>query len=272
MRSIAIAAVLCGLAGFAAADCANACSGHGDCGTKDQCMCWHNWQAADCSERVCQFGYAFVDSPRGDLNHDMTTAGTAGVQVQWSNHLEWETYPADGSWDAQTDEGHFYNECSNKGACNRVTGLCECYDGYTGSACQRTTCPSDCSGHGVCRTASELAAGGSKLSGRELGNYAGFIVESGVTAPFTYHVWDALKTQACSCDYGWSGADCSQRECPRGDDPLTTTAADCGGVACANAVQVRVLAAAHMRSLAVAAEIANCAACATDADYHFGQL
>ena len=28
-------------------------------------------------------------------------------------------------------------ECSNAGLCNRDTGKCECFDGYTGLACQR---------------------------------------------------------------------------------------------------------------------------------------
>merc|ERR1711871_1671193 len=48
------------------------------------------------------------------------------------------------------DEGHFYMECSNQGLCDRSSGLCECFDGYTGRACQRQACPEDCSGHGVC--------------------------------------------------------------------------------------------------------------------------
>ena len=243
MRSVAIAAVLCGLAGFAAAECANACSGHGDCGTKDQCTCWANWQAADCSERVCQFGYSWVDSGRGDLDHSMSrdSGSGSGNAVQFSNHLEWEKYPTDSSgvFDAQTDEAHFYDECSNKGLCDRSTGTCACYDGYTGSSCQRSTCPNDCSGHGVCRTVLELAAGAKLLSGRETGSYAGYTMWTGVNTAFVYHAWDALKSQACSCDAGWSGPDCTQRECPRGDDPLTTLPADCGGTTCADAQQVR---------------------------------
>ena len=30
----------------------------------------------------------------------------------------------------------------------------------------------------------------------------------------------------CMCDFPWTGYDCSQRECPRGDDPLTTGQGD----------------------------------------------
>merc|ERR1711968_225281 len=54
------------------------------------------------------------------------------------------------------DEGHFYMECSNQGLCDRKAGLCECFDGYTGRACQRQACPEDCSGHGVCASVEQL--------------------------------------------------------------------------------------------------------------------
>jgi hypothetical protein len=37
-----------------------------------------------------------------------------------------------------------------------------------------------------------------------------------------YTLWDADKDRACMCDDHFSGDDCSQRMCPRGDDPLTT--------------------------------------------------
>ena len=35
-------------------------------------------------------------------------------------------------------------------------------------------------------------------------------------------IWDAAKIQGCYCDYPNAGYDCSLRECPSGDDPLTT--------------------------------------------------
>merc|ERR1711871_1016656 len=54
------------------------------------------------------------------------------------------------------DEGHFYMGCSNQGLCDRKAGLCECFDGYTGRACQRQACPEDCSGHGVCASVEQL--------------------------------------------------------------------------------------------------------------------
>jgi hypothetical protein len=37
-----------------------------------------------------------------------------------------------------TDKAHQEVECSNAGLCNRKSGQCECFDGYTGNACQRS--------------------------------------------------------------------------------------------------------------------------------------
>ena len=39
-------------------------------------------------------------------------------------------------------------------------------------------------------------------------------------------VWDADILHGCVCDPGWIGHDCSQLECPRGDDPLTSVRFD----------------------------------------------
>jgi len=48
-------------------------------------------------------------------------------------------------------------ECSDQGLCDRATGLCSCFPGYSGSSCQRTVCPNDCSGHGTCRSNRDFA-------------------------------------------------------------------------------------------------------------------
>merc|ERR1711988_1066368 len=93
-------------------------------------------------------------------------------------------------------------ECSNKGTCDRSTGTCECFDGYDGVACQRASCPgypASCSGHGVCKTAAQLAAAD--------GNNV-------------YKLWNKDATMGCDCDPGYYGADCSQRKCKVGVDPL----------------------------------------------------
>merc|ERR1711968_372514 len=72
----------------------------------------------------------------------------------------WEQWPGDyygaGQHDGAQDEGHFYMECSNRGICDRKSGECECFDGYTGVGCSRLSCPASCSGHGTCETVDEL--------------------------------------------------------------------------------------------------------------------
>jgi hypothetical protein len=159
--------VLASAAALAAAECPNACSGHGTCGAYDMCTCYRNWESNDCSERTCPFDLAHVDTPLGDLDGSggaLTAPGVYAATVA-SVHANFviigstkypqgamEQFP-----DAQLNEGHFYHECSNKGLCDRKTGECECFDGYEGTACQRASCPNGCSGHGTCETIQELA-------------------------------------------------------------------------------------------------------------------
>lgn len=251
--------VAAGLLAAAVAECPNACSGNGDCGNKDACTCYAGYWGNDCSQRACPQDLAFVDAPRGDLNHDgmlgisSTSASVAYSSVMWSRYKEYEYWPTiagplaygtgginpsamtGGGWAAKANEAHFYAVCSGKGVCNGDTGTCTCYDGYTGAACQRTTCPNSCSGHGLCRTVGAIAAGG--LNSRFLDSTGGVNTYAGVTGPFTYNLWDGNKNQACVCDPGYTGVDCSMRECPRGDDPLTTTNPTCGNKPCTREVQ-----------------------------------
>jgi len=255
MRAALIVVLALGLVYQVSSECANACSGHGVCRNSDQCDCFPNYMAADCSQRVCPYGQAWVDNPRGDLNHDGARdlsavpifsftngdSATVGTNPYPENVIEYESGI---HFNAQPNEGHYYAECSNKGLCDRSAGLCTCFDGYTGSSCQRTTCPNDCSGHGVCRTVQETAAGDSPnsvaagsnifettayggLNKRELDNKAGYVFYEGVVTSTLYRLWDADMAQTCICDPGYAGADCSRRECPRGDDPLTHRYADC---------------------------------------------
>jgi len=295
MKNILFFAALIGVATIAQVDaeCANACSGHGFCGEYDMCVCNRNYRGADCSERVCPYGHAFVTTPQGDLNSDgdradnswkrlsqpvktfkinsdtitlagflkqttdevgatnqhrgevgvgdtirignqvmevtqcqdstATTASTDGVPqdpstaniayacdriiIGWGvgdfeqpinkvqHHLNrhdtvefggraikdwsgysiykyvrtqtrpqgtWEAWPGDfygsGHHDGAQDEGHFYMECSNRGVCDRKTGECECFDGYTGLGCSRLACPENCAGHGTCQTVEQMAS------------------------------------------------------------------------------------------------------------------
>jgi len=234
----AFVSVVALLAAGALAECPNACSGQGDCGTKDQCTCYVGFYGGDCSLRVCPVGTAFVDTPLGDLSHQGVVSRTSYSKVQWSQYLQpevWPTSSALGGWSAQPGEAHFAVECSGKGTCDRTLGVCGCYDGFTGAACQRTTCPNSCSGHGICYTVGSIASG--QRNSQVTESSYGELIYSGVTTAVDYRLWDADKNTACVCDTGYSGIDCSLRTCPRGDDPLTTDPYTCGTSACRNELQ-----------------------------------
>ncbi len=151
-------------------DCAmlNFCNGHGTClNSTSTCACYDGWgsskdvtfyRAPDCSVRTCPSDRAWADIPSGP-----TTA-------------------------------HAVAECSNRGVCDRSTGQCKCFDGFTGSACQRTSCPNDCSGHGVCLSIKQLARMEAALP----------------LGPNTYYegnedttTWDEDKVYGCLCDSSW---------------------------------------------------------------------
>jgi len=120
------------------------------------------------------------------------------------------------SWISATVAGendvHPLAECSNQGSCDRKSGECECFDNYDGVACERTVCPNDCNGRGICYTQKQLA------------DEAGTQYET---------PWDAMKHVGCVCDLGFRGPDCSLQECPSGEDVLggadNTKGRDCSG-------------------------------------------
>jgi hypothetical protein len=67
-----------------------------------------------------------------------------------------------------------------------------------------------CSGHGICKTMRQA----SKLF-------------NGLTytrPPVNYNNWDADRIMGCVCDYGYTGYDCSLKQCPKGIDPSVDTA------------------------------------------------
>lgn len=181
MRYLSIVAALACIAAVAAY-CPNGCSGHGSCGANDKCTCYTRpdgtpaWMRADCSERTCPRGVAWVGDVMGE------------------------------------NDAHPSVECSNKGTCDRKSGQCRCFENYDGIACERTVCPDDCNGRGICYTAKQLAA------------------ESGATYSTP---WDSMKHVGCVCDLGYRGPDCSLQECPTGDDVLGGYGAnegrDCSG-------------------------------------------
>ena len=172
-----ILAVVVGLPHAVAEGCPNSCSMNGDCSTDNTCSCYATYSGADCSKRSCPTGVAYAQK------------ATA------------------------TDTVHSAVECSNAGICNTDTGQCDCFTGHEGAACQRTSCPNDCSGRGRCATIQEISTlYGPDTDSGTMGDGAG---------P-SYTLWDAEVTYGCVCDWGYTGGDCSQRHCPHGDDFVTT--------------------------------------------------
>eukprot|EP01038_Epipyxis_sp_PR26KG_P012786 gene12786-17143_t len=178
----------------------NYCNGHGTCvNSTSSCSCYDGWgadsdisfyKAPDCSMRSCPSGKAWADIP--------TNYNTA----------------------------HALAECSNRGTCDRSTGTCKCFNGFTGVSCQRNKCPNDCSGHGICLSMKQLARTANALP----------------LGPNTYYegdedstTWDEDKLFGCVCDSSWTvglgngetqepewfGPDCSLRHCPSADNPRT---------------------------------------------------
>lgn len=196
MKLILSTMLLASALGYAAASCPSNCNGHGVCGEYDLCHCYANWNGLSCADRVCPFGKAWVDSPF----HQSAQAHTG--------------------WDHESGvSAHDYAECSNRGDCDRKTGECSCYDGYTGQGCRKSVCPNDCSGHGQCMFIDEM---GENTRQDQLEDYA-FLYHTEGSGSFDvrYDGWDDKASMGCVCDAMYEGLDCSSMKCPRGDDPLT---------------------------------------------------
>ena len=129
---------------------------------------------------------------------------------------------------------HPRTECSSAGICDRATGECQCFDGYTGAACQRRTCPGNppCSGRGRCYDMWRLAT-----------MYEAHPLRNSTSSDHTYYAqevdgdtWDAKSVMGCLCDSSWAvglgagetqlaeffGPACQFRRCPSGDDPTSS--------------------------------------------------
>ena len=116
---------------LATTQCPNMCSGNGDCGADNVCQCYDGYDfAADCSMRA--FWANCGDSPPFLLamtGCETAFTGTCPYGVAWAD----KAYAL--------DKAHTSAECSNAGICERSSGICTCFEGYTGIACQRCAFP-----------------------------------------------------------------------------------------------------------------------------------
>jgi hypothetical protein len=162
--------------------CEKSCSGHGFCVANINCDCYKGlsgeplYTGPDCSLYRCPMDTAWV-----------------GAVVN-ANDMSPVT------------------ECSSRGLCDRSTGTCTCFPGYSGIACQRNECPLQCNGRGIC------------LPERILASRVGRVY----TEP-----WDSAKSAGCFCDPGYRGPACELVECPTGPDVLSgygnEAGRDCSG-------------------------------------------
>ena len=195
--------------------CPNSCSSHGTCDSETAlCSCDDGWgsatdvaqyKAPDCSLRTC---------------------------------------PSDVSWNVNLQSRELSErpvaECSDRGICNRATGMCNCASGFLGSACSRKTCERSCSGRGECVSMKTAA-----IVDEEYPLLEQFQYGQNDTA------WDSEMIYGCICDSdSWTvglgageyqvseyfGPQCSLKRCPSGDDPQTEEdETDCEGVNGGNA-------------------------------------
>ena len=124
-------------------------------------------------------------------------------------------------------KAHAPAECSDRGLCDRKTGLCTCFAPFTGGACERLRCPNDCSGHGQCLSMKELAIVWSERTPTYKSEYG--------QEKYDTEAWDYDVMYGCFCDSSWAvgyesgekqlgeyfGPDCSLRRCPSGNNPYS---------------------------------------------------
>lgn len=159
--------------------------------------------------------YVFWDPKKGNTPSfvEMGNFGQIAPGDMYSFTLSYnEGDSFDGS---DSNSAHQLVECSGRGICDNTQGACVCLPGYTGVACQRTVCPADCSGHGLCQTELRFASDGLPAN---LQGYTGY---------------DSDQQYGCKCDKSYRGPDCSSSECPSGPDVLLADGGkegmDCSG-------------------------------------------
>jgi hypothetical protein len=156
---------------YADASCPSSCNQKGTCDKYSRCICQDGYTGGDCSLRTCPYGNAWADQ-------------ATAINV-----------------------AHASAECSNRGSCDRDTGLCACMEGFDGKACQYLGCNNKCTEAGKCYSMETKA-----VRTRD-SNSIGYKYNG---------VWDSEKIYGCVCDNSRQYYDCSGFVCPTGDDPLTT--------------------------------------------------
>ena len=163
----------------------------GTCNIKGVCECYDGWgvglshDSGDCSDRICPYEIAWVDRPNVNGEH------------------------------------HKYAECAGAGICDRTTGECQCFPGFEGQGCRRSSCPNGCSGHGTCQFIEDMGfytVPADYYSSSTAPADHTFVPQALKTFP--YYWWDKSKSTGCVCDPGYGDSDCSKMTCPYATDVM----------------------------------------------------
>ena len=164
----------------------NGCSSISDCASKgtcdycqEICECYTGFGSGDNRRQIGSMDCTLLECPVGPL---------------------WGSLPSNA-----TDGGHGMQTqmCSGAGLCLAETGVCECFVGFTGDACQRWTgscgASSSCSDHGQCLTMHDLARSHEALPLSEgMGSYGDDPTNRSDT-----RAWDWDTLMGCVCDSSW---------------------------------------------------------------------
>jgi hypothetical protein len=189
----------------------NFCNGHGSCDyCSDKCYCDDGFGS------VRDLALAVSNDFQPDCSSYVCPTGISSASV-------YHTY---------YDGTHRPMECSANGVCDRSTGSCKCYNGFTGAACEiLNTCGPGmtCSGKGQCYSMRQLAENPAALPlSNQTYSYQAFNKNATIA-------WDGNSIYGCVCDSSWPvglganetqqaeyfGAQCEFRHCPSGDNPST---------------------------------------------------
>ena len=156
--------------------------------------------------------------------------GPCGISWSKSSLGFRNKYPLEGANTDLVCKHQQKREYSDQGLRDRATGLCSCFPGYTGSSCQRTACPDDCSGHGTCRSNRDFAydwaiAKTTQIQSDKTGDKFTELFKETYFASYD-DAWDTDMHYGCKCDAGYRGPSCALVECPSSADPLDDKCTD----------------------------------------------
>ncbi|XP_028815540.1 teneurin-3 isoform X2 [Denticeps clupeoides] len=166
------------------AACPVLCSGNGQY-ARGRCECYSGWKGMECDVPSSQC----VDLQCG--GHGACVLGSCVCNTGYKGDNCDQVDCVDPT-------------CSGRGVC--LHGRCHCGQGWTGSLCETksSTCPGDCSGHGMFQTKTGTCVCEANWTGTDCSTEV-------CSVDCVPH--GACIDGSCRCEDGWRGLDCEEREC-----------------------------------------------------------